>query len=70
MTILMKTRLRGPIAAVLLALPLLILAGCADPPITGPGGGPSSGAAGSTDASGGRMHEYGADVGGGNPSPK
>ena len=46
----LKTWLRASVAACLIALPCL--SGCSDPPITGPGGGASSGAAGSTDALG------------------
>ncbi len=46
----MTAWLRASIVAPLVALPLL--SGCTDPPITGPGGGPSTGAAGSTNATG------------------
>ena len=46
----MKIWLRGSLAAALLALPLL--SGCSDPPLNGPGGGPSSGTTGGTNPPG------------------
>ncbi len=61
-----KFVLRASIVAPLVVLPLL--AGCADPGPTGPGGGPSSGTTGSTNEPG--AGPSGPGTGGGTPSSK